>query len=71
VIARRIAGRIAELQWTIRDSSVSITATWGIATAGRGSSLSTLLSECDAKLYDYKAAVRSTPATFIGELLTE
>ena len=63
-IAARIAARIAELEWTLRESPVTVTATFGVASAGRGSSLSTLLSECDARLYDRKTQRVTVPRTW-------
>ena len=55
-IATRLAARIATLQWTLRGEQVSLTSTFGLATAGLGSSMSTLLSECDARLYAAKTS---------------
>jgi diguanylate cyclase (GGDEF)-like protein len=54
VIASRLAARISSLHWTIREMAVTVSATWGTATAGMASSITTLLSECDARLYERK-----------------
>ena len=53
-ITERIRDRIAELRWTIAGHTIGVTAGTGLAAAGNGSSLGTLLAESDAKLYDAK-----------------
>lgn len=53
-ITDRIRDRIAELRWDIGGGAIRVAAGTGLATAGSGSSIATLLAESDAKLYDAK-----------------
>jgi diguanylate cyclase (GGDEF)-like protein len=55
-ITDRIRDEIAALRWEIAGQSISIAVGTGLSTAGSGSSISTLLAESDAKLYDAKMA---------------
>jgi diguanylate cyclase len=53
-ITDRIRDRISELQWEIGGNVINVAVGTGLATAGTGSSIATLLAESDAKLYDAK-----------------
>jgi diguanylate cyclase (GGDEF)-like protein len=53
-IIDRIRERIADLRWEIGGHTITVAVGTGLATAGSGSSLGTLLAESDAKLYDAK-----------------
>lgn len=53
-ITDRIRARISELRWEIGGNAISVAVGTGLATAGTGSSIATLLAESDAKLYDAK-----------------
>lgn len=53
-ITERIRARIAQLRWDIGGHTITVAVGTGLATAGSGSSLGTLLAESDAKLYDAK-----------------
>lgn len=61
VITDRIRARIANLRWEHAGIPITIQVGTGLATAGSGSSIATLLAESDAKLYDAKTA-RDTAA---------
>ena len=52
-MARRLIERISTLRWTLRDTPVSISATFGVA-GGRTGDLWTLLERCDHRLYRAK-----------------
>jgi PleD family two-component response regulator len=53
-ITDRIRDRIASLRWDIGGHVIQVAVGTGLATAGSGSSIATLLAESDAKLYDAK-----------------
>lgn len=53
-ITDRIRDRIAQLRWDIGGRIIDVAVGTGLATAGSGSSIATLLAESDAKLYDAK-----------------
>ncbi|MFL6247006.1 MAG: diguanylate cyclase [Thermoanaerobaculia bacterium] len=53
-ITDRIRNRIAQLRWDIGGNTIDVAVGTGLATAGSGSSIATLLAESDAKLYDAK-----------------
>jgi two-component system cell cycle response regulator len=53
-ITDRIRDRIAQLEWDIGGNLITVAVGTGLATAGSGSSIATLLAESDAKLYDAK-----------------
>lgn len=55
-ITDRICQQIADLRWDVAGQSIAINVGTGLSTAGSGSSISTLLAESDAKLYDAKMA---------------
>jgi diguanylate cyclase (GGDEF)-like protein len=55
-ITDRIRSRIADLRWDIGAQQITVGVGTGLATAGSGSSIGTLLAESDAKLYDGKMA---------------
>ncbi len=61
-ITDRICEQIRKLQWDVSGTPVHINVGTGLATAGSGSSISTLLAESDAKLYDAKMARDPGPA---------
>jgi two-component system, cell cycle response regulator len=61
-ITERICEKIAELRWDVSGTPVRINVGTGLSTAGTGSSISTLLAESDAKLYDAKMARHTGPA---------
>lgn len=50
-IADRLTAAVSALQWTVRGARIDISVTAGIATSGNGSTVATLLTECDARLY--------------------
>jgi len=56
VIAQRIRGAVASLEWTIRDAAIVRTSvSYGIASNRGGlTELMTLLAECDVALYRFK-----------------
>ncbi|HEV7922765.1 MAG TPA: diguanylate cyclase [Thermoanaerobaculia bacterium] len=55
-ITDRICQQIADLRWDVAGQTITINVGTGLSTAGSGSSISTLLAESDAKLYDAKMA---------------
>jgi two-component system, cell cycle response regulator len=55
-ITSRITRRIADLRWIVGDRVVTTNVTTGFALAGSGSTIDTLLAECDALLYEAKNA---------------
>jgi two-component system cell cycle response regulator len=55
-ITDRIREQIAQLRWDVAGHTICINVGTGLSTAGSGSSISTLLAESDAKLYDAKMA---------------
>jgi two-component system, cell cycle response regulator len=55
-ITKRIGEQIAELRWDVAGHTIRVNVGTGLSTAGSGSSISTLLAESDAKLYDAKMA---------------
>lgn len=55
-ITQRIREQIAQLRWEVAGQTISVNVGTGLSTAGSGSSISTLLAESDAKLYDAKMA---------------
>lgn len=61
-ITDRICEQISKLQWDVQGTPVHINVGTGLSTAGSGSSISTLLAESDAKLYDAKMARDPGPA---------
>jgi two-component system cell cycle response regulator len=62
-IAERLMTRIRQLRWTMRDSVVTIGASWGVAMAlSPKESMMTLLARCDTQLYRTK---RVTHAGYI------
>jgi diguanylate cyclase (GGDEF)-like protein len=65
VITDRIRDRIAGLRWDIGGHVITVAVGTGLATAGSGSSIATLLAESDAKLYDAKMS-RGTAEADLG-----
>jgi len=61
-ITGRIRQRIANLRWEHAGQTITVGVGIGLSTAGSGSSISTLLAESDAKLYDAKTARSSGAA---------
>ena len=55
-ITGRITKRIADLRWIVGDRVVTTNVTTGLAHAGSGSTIDTLLAECAARLYESKNA---------------
>ncbi|HYO75545.1 MAG TPA: diguanylate cyclase [Thermoanaerobaculia bacterium] len=55
-ITDRICQQISQLRWDVAGQTITINVGTGLSTAGSGSSISTLLAESDAKLYDAKMA---------------
>ncbi|HYI11146.1 MAG TPA: diguanylate cyclase [Thermoanaerobaculia bacterium] len=62
IITDRIRQRIANLRWDHAGQTITVGVGIGLSTAGSGSSISTLLAESDAKLYDAKTARSSGAA---------
>jgi len=56
-ITGRIIHRIAELRWVMGDYVVTSSVSTGLATSGSASTIATLLTECDARLYEAKNAI--------------
>ncbi len=67
-ITERIRSEIAQLRWHVGGQPIQIAVGTGLATAGSGSSIATLLAESDAKLYDAKTARHTTPADLSVQL---
>ena len=65
LITERICEQISQLRWDVAGQTVTINVGTGLSTAGSGSSISTLLAESDAKLYDAKMA-RDAGAAELG-----
>ncbi len=59
-VARRLARVIAALRWTFCDTEISVTATFGVATARRGKAdIDALVAACDRTLL-HRKAMRAT-----------
>jgi two-component system cell cycle response regulator len=53
-ITARIARRIAELRWVVDDRVITSTVTAGMTASAQGSTIESLLAECDLRLYEAK-----------------
>jgi len=53
-ITARIVKRVSELRWVMGDYVVTASITTGLASSGSASTIATLLTECDARLYEAK-----------------
>lgn len=65
-ITERIRERIAQLRWDLGGREINVAVGTGLATAGSGSSIATLLAESDAKLYDAKMSRGSVADADLG-----